>query len=68
MIIVNIINNLPFCGQNGLSEGSASASLYKNGLGFGTASKVTYLWAALLITLVCLTMPTLYASIINTER
>lgn len=56
MIIVNIINNLPFCGQNGLGEGSASASLYKNGLGFGTASKVTYLWAALLITLVCMTM------------
>lgn len=56
MIIVNIINNLPFAGQNGLSEGSASASLYKNGLGFGTASKVTYLWVALLITLACLTM------------
>ena len=36
MIIVNIINNLPFCGQDGLSLGSASASLYKNGLGFGT--------------------------------
>lgn len=56
MIIVNIINNLPFCGQNGLAEGSASASLYKNGLGFGTASKVTYIWVALLATLVSLTM------------
>lgn len=56
MIIVNIINNLPFAGQNGLAEGSASASLYKNGLGFGTASKVTYIWVAILVTLLCLTM------------
>ena len=31
MIIVNIINNLPFCGQDGLAQGSASSSLYKNG-------------------------------------
>lgn len=56
MIIVNIINNLPFCGQEGLAAGSAAASLYKNGLGFGTASKVTYLWLALLVTVICLTM------------
>ena len=27
MIIVNIINNLPFCGQDGLALGSAAASL-----------------------------------------
>lgn len=56
MIIVNIINNLPFAGQNGLAEGSASASLYKNGLGFGTSSKVTYIWVALFTTVICLTM------------
>ncbi|NCB50620.1 MAG: branched-chain amino acid ABC transporter permease [Clostridia bacterium] len=56
MIIVNIINNLPFAGQNGLAEGSASASLYKNGLGFGTASKVTFIWIAIFTTLVCLAM------------
>lgn len=56
MIIVNIINNIPFAGQEGLSLGSASASLYKNGLGFGTASKITYLWVALIVTLICLTM------------
>ena len=29
MIIVNIINNLPFAGQEGLANGSASPSLYK---------------------------------------
>lgn len=56
MIIVNIINNLPFAGQEGLAMGSASASLYKNGLGFGTASKVTYLWTVLSVTIVCLLM------------
>ncbi len=56
MIIVNIINNLPFAGQEGLALGSASASLYKNGLGFGTTLKVTYIWVAIAITLVCVTM------------
>ena len=56
MIIINVINNLPFCGQDGLSLGSAAASLYKNGLGFGSKGKVTYLWAALLVTIVCLTL------------
>ena len=56
MIIVNIINNLPFAGQEGLALGSASASLYKNGLGFGTALKVTYIWVAIAVTLVCVTM------------
>lgn len=56
MIIVNIINNLPFCGQDGLSLGSAAASLYKNGLGFGSKGKVAFLWAAVLVTLICLTL------------
>jgi branched-chain amino acid transport system permease protein len=56
MIIVNIINNLPFAGQEGLALGSASASLYKNGLGFGTALKVTYVWVALLATFVSILM------------
>ena len=56
MIIVNIINNLPFAGQEGLANGSAAASLYKNGLGFGTASKVTYLMVALIVTLLCIIM------------
>ena len=56
MIIVNIINNLPFCGQDGLGQGSAAASLYKNGLGFGSKGKVAYIWVALLVTIVCLTL------------
>lgn len=44
LIIVNVINNLPFAGQNGLAEGSAAASLYATGLGFGSTDRVTYLW------------------------
>lgn len=56
LIIVNVINNLPFAGQNGLVEGSASASLYATGLGFGTAAKVTYIWVALLVTIVCIVL------------
>lgn len=56
LIIVNVINNLPFAGQNGLAEGSASASLYATGLGFGTAAKVTYIWIALLVTIVCIVL------------
>ena len=56
MIIINIINNLPFCGQDGLALGSAAASLYKNGLGFGTKSKVEFLWAALLVTIISITL------------
>ena len=56
MIIINIINNLPFCGQDGLAQGSAAASLYKNGLGFGSKDKVAYIWVALLVTILCLTL------------
>lgn len=56
LIIVIVINNLPFAGQNGLAEGSASASLYATGLGFGTAAKVTYIWVALLVTIVCIVL------------
>lgn len=56
MIIVNVINNLPFCGQDGLAQGAAAASLYKTGLGFGSKAKVTYLWIALLVTILCLTL------------
>ncbi len=52
MIIINIINNLPFCGQDGLAQGSAAASRYKNGLGVGTKSKVEFLWAAILVTII----------------
>ena len=42
LIIVNVINNLPFAGQNGL--------------GFGTTAKVTYLWVALAAVVVCVAL------------
>ena len=56
MIIINIINNLPFCGQDGLALGSAGASLYKNGLGFGSKAKVQFIWFALLVTIASLAL------------
>ena len=55
MIIVNLINNLPFCGQQGLSQGSASSSLYATGLGFSNDEKMQYLWVAALAIIVCMT-------------
>lgn len=56
MIIVNLINNLPFCGQQGLSEGSASSSLYASGLGFSNDEKMQYLWVAALAVILCMTV------------
>ena len=52
LIIENVINNLPFAGQNGLAEGSAAASLYATGLGFGSTDRVTYLWAGIGVTII----------------
>ena len=53
MIIVNIINNLPFCGQQGLGQGSASSALYATGLGFSNDEKMHYLWLVALAVVVC---------------
>ncbi len=55
MIIVNVINNLPFCGQQGLGQGSASSALYANGLAFSNEEKMRYLWVVGLVVLVCMT-------------
>ena len=56
MIIVNVINNLPFCGQQGLSQGSASSALYATGLGFSNDQKMQYLWVAALMVILCMTV------------
>ena len=56
MIIVNVINNLPFCGQQGLSQGSASSTLYATGLGFSNDEKMSYLWVAALMVILCMTV------------
>ena len=55
MIIVNVINNLPFCGQQGLSQGSASSALYATGLGFSNDEKMSYLWVSVLMIILCMT-------------
>ena len=60
MIIVNVINNLPFCGQQGLSQGSASSALYANGLGFSNDQKMQYLWLAALVVILCMTVMFLF--------
>jgi len=56
MIIVNIINNLPFCGQQGLKEGAASSALYANGLAFTNDEKLGFMWVAVLMTILCMTL------------
>lgn len=53
MIIVNVINNLPFCGMDGLSQGSASSALYQNGLGFVLHQLTDYLWLPVLLMILC---------------
>ena len=56
MIIVNLINNIPFCGQQGLSQGSASSSLYANGLGFTNDEKMQFMWVAVLVVIISMTI------------
>ncbi len=55
MIIVNVINNLPFCGQQGLDQGSASSALYANGLAFSNDEKMSYLWVVGVVVILCMT-------------
>lgn len=56
MIIVNLINNIPFCGQQGLSQGAASSALYANGLGFSNNEKQTYMWLGVLVVILSMTI------------
>ena len=56
LIIENVINNLPFAGQNGLAEGAPAASLYATGLGFGSSDRVAYLWVGIGVTTVCVAL------------
>lgn len=56
MIIVNLINNIPFCGQQGLSQGQASSALYANGLGFSNNEKQTFMWLGVLVVILSMTI------------
>ncbi len=53
MIIINIINNIPWCGGKGLSEGSAMSMLSGNGAYLNSKLKVSYDWIAIIFTFVC---------------
>lgn len=54
LIVENVIANLPFAGGNGLSQGTASSSLYCNGLGLSSALQAKYVWLVLTITALCI--------------
>ena len=56
MIIVNLINNIPFCGQQGLGRGVASSSLYANGLGLSNDDKMKYMWIGVVTVIICMTI------------
>lgn len=56
MIIINLINNIPFCGQQGLGQGVASSSLYANGLGLSNDEKMKYMWIGVVTVVICMTI------------
>jgi branched-chain amino acid transport system permease protein len=56
LIVENVIANLPFAGGNGLAEGTASSSLYKNGLGLSTTLQAQYVYLAMGITILRIMM------------
>lgn len=47
LIVENVIANLPFAGGDGLASGTASSSLYANGLGLSTSLQAKYVWLVL---------------------
>ena len=54
LIVENVIANLPFAGGEGLANGTASSSLYANGLGLSTSLQAKYVWLVLGITILCI--------------
>lgn len=62
LIVVNVIENLPFAGGNGLAEGMASSSLYKNGLGLSSSLQAQYVYLVLAIAVVCVAIMTMFIS------
>lgn len=54
LIVENVIANLPFAGGNGLAQGTASSSLYCNGLGLSSTLQAKYVWLVLAITVICI--------------
>lgn len=56
LIVENVIANLPFAGGDGLASGTASSSLYANGLGLSTSLQAKYVWLVLGITILCIAL------------
>ena len=56
LIVENVIANLPFAGGDGLANGTASSSLYANGLGLSTSLQAKYVWLVLGITILCIAL------------
>lgn len=56
LIVENVIANLPFAGGDGLASGTASSSLYANGLGLSTSLQAKYVWLVLGITVLCIVL------------
>lgn len=56
LIVENVIANLPFAGGDGLASGTASSSLYANGLGLSTSLQAKYVWLVLGITVLCIAL------------
>lgn len=56
LIVENVIANLPFAGGDGLASGTASSSLYANGLGLPTSLQAKYVWLVLGITVLCIAL------------
>ena len=46
----------PFAGGDGLANGTASSSLYANGLGLSTSLQAKYVWLVLGITILCIAL------------
>lgn len=62
LIVENVIANLPFAGGNGLSEGTASSSLYCNGLGLSSTLQAKYVWLVLTVTVLCIVVMWMFVS------
>lgn len=54
LIVENVISNLPFAGGEGLEKGTASATLYANGLGLNSKMQAQYIWLVLVVTVICI--------------
>ena len=68
LIVENVIANLPFAGGEGLANGTASSSLYANGLGLSTSLQAKYVWLVLGITIMCMFIRSKYGRAIEAIR